>query len=499
MNRKFFVRFIAFMLEISLLLALFMPSLTAAEAMSDISVDKAVDVDGNADSSEAEEAESEAVLNISPFPDVAHGDWYYEDVTRLVAEGIIHGYPDGSFRPDGNITYAEFTKILVNSIGVEGSDIDSLAIKFFEGHWSAPYINKAYELGILSEEAISEGFSPDMPIPRSKMTKMMVLALEIPLANIENPFIDLADSPDIYAATAYNQYLLRGYPAEDGYRIYDGEASATRGEASSIAVRIIDYKADPYMYRKSAILSNAEENPLLCESELIDLFYILNREFITEFTFESPIPYEVWSEYYRLANILHLEYFYTTYLQCSYIPSENKYTLKLEYSGNAEKLKSYAAASEERAKEILDLIITDDMDDVEKIIAIHDYIILNCKYDYDNYLSGNLTLESRLPYGVLINGSAICQGYSAAFNLLCRMAGIPSIVVTGITPDNSDLHAWNVVLIDGTPYFVDTTHDDPVPDREGRISRKYLLLTAEELASFGYIWDEEHTNIKYFY
>lgn len=505
-------RVAAFILEAALLAGISVNALNAAEAAAapsdgiDITLETELKTELETAPEETTAPDSETEPPISTdepesvrepnFSDVLGGEWFYDDVARLVAEDIIHGYPDGTFRPEENITYAEYTKMLITAVGGE---IICEGTALFEGHWAAEYINSAYQKGIITDEDIEEGFLPDAPIPRSKMTKMMVLALEIPLVKIQNPFLDLKDAPDIYADTAYNEYLLRGYPAEDGYRIYDGDANASRSEASAITVRIMDYKSAPYEYRRDAILDNASNNILLGESELIDLFYILNREFITEFTFETPIPYETWSEYYKLANIIHLEHFYASYLHCTYVPSKNKYTIKLEYGDDVEKLKEYVHAAEEKAAEVLGEIITEDMGDIDKIKAIHDYIILNCKYDYDNYIAGTLPFESRLAYGVLVNGSSICQGYSAAFNLLCKMAGIRSIVVTGTAPSNPDSHAWNGVLIDGVVYFVDATHDDPVPDLEGRVNYDHFLLGAEELTRLGYRWKGSHVLVKYFY
>ncbi len=515
MNRK--LRAVAALLEISTLLCLFSPVISADETTSlsedtteffetmleetsakvpDHIPDSAPETDSEAEAEPPAPGEEEPAPKKPDFPDVFTTDWFYNDVARLVAEDIIHGYPDGSFDPDGNITYAEFTKMLISVVGGDMTDVSG---GLFEGHWASEFISFAHEKGIITDEDIAGSFSPDMPISRSRMTKMMVLALGIPLVRIQNPFLDLADKPDIYADTAYNEYLLRGYPAEDGYRIYDGDGNAARSEAAAIIVRVMDYKSSPYEYRKNAILDNAKNNILLGESELIDLFYILNREFITEFTFETPIPYEEWSEYYKLANIIHLEHFYASYLHCSYIPSQNKYTIKLEYSDGVEKLKGYVHAAEEKAAEVLSEIITEGMTDIDKIKAIHDYIILNCKYDYDNYIAGTLPFEARLAYGVLVNGSAICQGYSAAFNLLCKMAGIRSIVVTGTAPDNPDSHAWNGVLIDGGVYFVDATHDDPVPDIEGRVNYDHFLIGMEELNRLGYRWNGRHVLVKYFY
>ncbi len=58
---------------------------------------------------------------MSSLSDVKPSSWYYDDVTSLVAKGIINGYPDGTFRPEGTITRAEFTKLVIAALGSSSS------------------------------------------------------------------------------------------------------------------------------------------------------------------------------------------------------------------------------------------------------------------------------------------------------------------------------------------------------------------------------------------
>ena len=430
------------------------------------------------------------------FSDVEPDDWFYEDVTTLTGLGILNGYPDGLFHPEREITTAEFIKVLLCTDPESTFEPIVPDSSPYSGHWASVYIAEALHRGILTENELATGFDPDAPISRSDMTKMMIRALGIEPARIDDPFSDISD---MYASTAYNEYLLRGYPTADGSRTYNGSASALRSEAAAIAVRVIEYREDSYAYKRDAILSNAEENILTTESELIDLFYILNREFITEFTFETPIPISIWQQYYQHSNIIFVEYFYSSSVSINYVKGGTEYTIILQYDRDIDELKALHAKADEKADAILDSIITDSMSDYDKVKAIHDYIILNCEYDFDNYLLGTIPSESRMSYGVLCEHKAVCQGYTAAFNLLCGKAGIRSIAIGGYAPNSSEDHSWNMVLIGGQIYYVDTTHDDPVPDRKGRTSYKYFYLTEAEMTSLGYAWDKTQSNIKYFY
>ena len=52
------------------------------------------------------------------FNDIA-GHWAADNINQLVGLGAINGYPDGSFKPDNNITRAEFTTILVRAFQLD--------------------------------------------------------------------------------------------------------------------------------------------------------------------------------------------------------------------------------------------------------------------------------------------------------------------------------------------------------------------------------------------
>lgn len=49
------------------------------------------------------------------FPDVPRQEWYYRYVQGAVKHGLVEGYPDGSFKPEGNITIAEVLTVIVRA------------------------------------------------------------------------------------------------------------------------------------------------------------------------------------------------------------------------------------------------------------------------------------------------------------------------------------------------------------------------------------------------
>jgi len=80
------------------------------------------------------------------------GTKYYEAVKILNSLGILNGYPDDTFKPDNNITRAEFTVIATKLAKLDASDIKA-GLPFSDvtdTHWAKNFIILAYENNIIS-------------------------------------------------------------------------------------------------------------------------------------------------------------------------------------------------------------------------------------------------------------------------------------------------------------------------------------------------------------
>ncbi|MCI9078726.1 MAG: hypothetical protein HFH68_07355 [Lachnospiraceae bacterium] len=109
--------------------------------------------------------------------------------------------------------------------------------------------------------------------------------------------------------------------------------------------------------------------------------------------------------------------------------------------------------------------ITNSMNDVEKAMVLHDYIVENTSYS-DKRTDKNRVSEA----GVFIDHKANCQGYSLAYGILLQKAGID---VRYIVSEKMG-HMWNLVRIGKSWYNVDVTWDDPVDVYSG--SDQYSLV-----------------------
>ena len=109
--------------------------------------------------------------------------------------------------------------------------------------------------------------------------------------------------------------------------------------------------------------------------------------------------------------------------------------------------------------------------DYEKIIAIHDYICRNTKYEP----AEDGEDKGRTAYGALIEGKAVCQGYCVAFYRMLLEEGIDNRIIfgEGVGYDGTTAsHTWNIVNLYGGYYYVDITWDDAGGNRD------YFLIPA---------------------
>lgn len=175
-------------------------------------------------------------------------------------------------------------------------------------------------------------------------------------------------------------------------------------------------------------------------------------------------------------------------LYCLILNPREEYTVNGETDLN--KIKRDSDVYESRVKNALSYVKA-EMSDLEKALALHDYLVRECDYDYENYLAGSVPWESYSAYGALVENTAVCNGYGLAYGDLLRRVGISSVFVSSDAMN----HAWNMALIDGSWYHVDATWDDPVwlhdsnnNDfwKEGYVGHTYFAVSDEEIIALNH-------------
>ena len=99
----------------------------------------------------------------------------------------------------------------------------------------------------------------------------------------------------------------------------------------------------------------------------------------------------------------------------------------------------------------------------KKIDTIHSYITSNITYDYDNLNREDYYLHYTA-YAALVQKKAVCEGYAVLFYRLAETCGVDARVITGYATHNNEAHAWNIVKLGNSYYYLDSTWDAGVSE-----------------------------------
>ena len=150
-------------------------------------------------------------------------------------------------------------------------------------------------------------------------------------------------------------------------------------------------------------------------------------------------------------------------------------------SGDDSKLDSKEKETLAMASAVLDELVTEDMTDYEKELAIYEWMTRELSYDTGVLqVIPNTQADCDNPYGVLKYHNAVCVGYATTFRLFMQMLDIPCMVVHA----TELYHSWDLVQLDGEWYHVDIYSDQN--------SGNYANFNMnDEMCSQGHEWDRD--------
>lgn len=133
----------------------------------------------------------------------------------------------------------------------------------------------------------------------------------------------------------------------------------------------------------------------------------------------------------------------------------------------------------ETAADLAAAQVDKSLSDYQQALIVHDYLALNCEYDYESYLNNAVPDISHTAYGSLVNQVAVCDGYADAFAYIMEdKLGISCEVISS----DAMHHAWNMIEIEEEWYHVDVTWDDPAYDRIGRVLHENFLCSDSKIS-----------------
>lgn len=163
------------------------------------------------------------------YTDVAEDAAEYTAVSTLSSLNILTGYEDGTFKPDGDITRAEFCAVVCRALG---ASVSGNAVTGFtdvpSDHWASGYI--AYAAGQKIVNGMGDGtFAPDANVTYEQAVKMLVVALGFePMASQKGGY------PTGYMVVANTYEMTKGISG------VSQSAPASRGVVAELTYNALD-------------------------------------------------------------------------------------------------------------------------------------------------------------------------------------------------------------------------------------------------------------------
>ncbi|SHE97353.1 S-layer homology domain-containing protein [Tissierella praeacuta DSM 18095] len=180
-----------------------------------------------ANAAAAEKADKE----LTKVPKDVVGTEYEKAISRLVAFGIIEGYPDGTFKPEKEVTRAEFAKILIEALGIGNATKAATGVTKFSdvpaSHWASGYINVASGQGLI--KGYNNGtFQPEKKVSYAEALTMLVRAL-----GYQDDFLK-GTWPGNYVAKAAEAGITAGVKFDSAV------SAANRGDVANLVNNTLD-------------------------------------------------------------------------------------------------------------------------------------------------------------------------------------------------------------------------------------------------------------------
>ena len=209
------------------------------------------------------------------------------------------------------------------------------------------------------------------------------------------------------------------------------------------------------------------------------------REYGTEYTLSTTNTERIADVFQCVLND-HPELFYVEgYVFTQYTKGDE--VVEIRFSGTYNMPIEEIAGMQTAIKQYVETFrqgLWENMSEYDKVKYVYEYVINHTEYNMEAKYNQSIC-------SVFLNGESVCQGYAKAVQYLLDGLSVQNTLVIG-TVNNGEGHAWNLVKVDGSYYYVDATWGDASYQASGvssteSISRKpsinydFLCVTTQQL------------------
>lgn len=432
------------------------------------------------------------------FSDVPAESVFYDNVAALYEYGLTVGKADGTFGLTDPLTVGQIVIFAgrIRSL-YDWGDAEAGARAYSDedsGLAAVPYLRYLQAEGVLGQELDAY---LDQPATRAQVAHVLARTLpEGALEPLNDAAVDYAlDSgaylQDVTPDTPYYADILRLYRwgvsgGSDAAGSFLPEETVTRGAAAAMLTRMVDPALRVTLTWEEAAWTSAAGTTL---ADLVEPGALISAPTTTaemdesvrymlsagsnQLTLQYP-GISMISARGRMEEALEVvksycEQGYNT-VSCTVEP-DGELTLTFSAAGIQGDVETYRTAALEAAIQIHDSlwsagVLTPDMTETEIARVYYTWICENCTYDY----GATDTSLSHIPYSLFTTGTAVCDGYTGAYNLLLKLEGIDCTALS------NDSHIWTVAELDGTQVHIDTTWGDG----GSAVDYGYFAMTPEQ-------------------
>lgn len=192
-------------------------------------------------SSETVDNDEKVYENNLIFKDLSK-HWAKDDIEFMAENGIVNGVDDTTFKPEENITRAEFTKLIVKTMGLSEKDYANTYYDIMSEDWYSGFVQTATDEGYIS--GFDGLFRPNDCITREEIAKVIVSAynskmnksLEVGGAMYYSDFENVSPWAYDYIVAASNEGFINGISETE----FAPKQNATRAQAVVMLKRLYD-------------------------------------------------------------------------------------------------------------------------------------------------------------------------------------------------------------------------------------------------------------------
>ncbi|WP_325199717.1 S-layer homology domain-containing protein [Oscillibacter sp.] len=432
------------------------------------------------------------------FSDLTPASPFYGNAVALYEYGLSNGKGDGTFGLGDPVTLGQAVIFAgrVRGLYRTGDAEAALAYRRETTPGALAYLRYLQAEGALEADFVKDYMGFYAPASRAQVAHVLAKVLpEEALPSVHDELVTVGYSsrrfiPDVDEYTPYYQDILALYRkgisvGSDAAGSFLPDQPITRGALAAMLTRMLDpaLRVRPqwdlsHLYSAAGTTLGDLVEPgeyVLSPSNQAELESSLRYMLAQggdQLIFHLPGLSEETSRQLMDASLTVMkDYCEQGYNQVHCIWGAGLVTLSFSAAGAERRTQEYRAAAMEAAVAVHDRLWNEgvlrlDMTEREKALVYYDWICDNCAYDYQ---AGDDSL-SHIPYSLFAKQTAVCDGYTGAYNLLLKLEGIQcSTIIRGD-------HIWTVAKLDGAEVHIDTTWGDSGSE----ISYDYFAMTPQQ-------------------